>query len=297
MHVFGPESDPAEVQRAIEAGLPFWLDVPPDRFGAEHPAARALGVGGDRLRRLEQRADRSAVFVDDDRAAIVAAGARHDIGSVERVPVLILAGAAGLVTVRDTTCPALDHLRASPREVDALAVLDALADRTLTIAEGMEDEVEDAESGMLQVRSREPLVHITRLRQQVSDLVKIAREQRGMVERSQEDLADLPVRFGDAGRRVRDLVAHLARTTDAAASARQTIAEALNLYMSRTAENLTRIATVLLPLTVVSGFFGMNFGWMVDHIDSLWSFLVFGVGGMAAAVAGVRLYLRRKGYA
>jgi hypothetical protein len=35
----------------------------------------------------------------------------------------------------------------------------------------------------------------------------------------------------------------------------------------------------------------MNFLWMTDRIDSLWSFLVLGVGGLALSVAGARLYL------
>jgi magnesium transporter len=213
------------------------------------------------------------------------------------VPVLIVAGDTGIVTLRDEPCPELDHLRESPHDVDALTVVDALTDSLLDVAERLEDEVEDAENNILQTRSGRSLAQITGLRQQVSDLVKIAREQRGLVVRNRDELSGVPVRYGAADRRVRDLEGQLARATDAAQSARQTIAEALNLYLSTAAENLTRIATVLLPLTVVSGFFGMNFAWMVDHIDTFWSFAVFGIGGMVVAVAGVRLYLRRKGYA
>jgi magnesium transporter len=201
------------------------------------------------------------------------------------------------VTLRDPSFRAGGGGRGAPRDVDALGVIDALSDSLLAIADGMEEEVEEAENGILQTRSRQELAKLTALRQQVSDLLNIAREQRGLVERSQDELSGVPVRFGNAERRVRDLENHLARATDSAESTRQTIAEALNLYLSIAAENLTRIATVLLPLTVVSGFFGMNFTWMVDHIDSFWAFVGFGIGGMVGSVAGVRLYLGRKGYA
>jgi magnesium transporter len=297
MHVFDRDTDPAEVVRAIEAHEHFWLDLPMELFVPDHPVARALGIGPDKIERLRRRHGRSFAMVDDDHAVIVFSGAEREEDRIDRVEVVTIAHDDGLITLRDRPLASLDERRESPRDLDALGVLDALTDSLLSIAEQMEDEAEDGENRILQTRSRESLAQLTKLRQQISDLLRVAREQLGMVDRNQDELAEVPVAYGNAARRVRDLEGHLARVTDAAESTRQTVAEALNLYLSISAENLTRIATVLLPLTVVSGFFGMNFTWMVDHIDSLWAFLAFGVGGMIASVAGVRLYLGRKGYA
>jgi magnesium transporter len=198
--------------------------------------------------------------------------------------------------LRVGSCPQLDQMHDSPGDVDALRILDALTDSLLEVAEQMDERVDEAENTILQSRSGKTLPHVTELRQQLSDLLRIARDQSGMVARSEDELRRVPVRFGTGDRRVRDLEGHLARVVYLADSARQTIAETLNLYLSLAAENLTQIATFLLPLTVVSGFFGMNFGWMVSHIDSMWSFIVFGIGGMATSVGAVRLYLARKGY-
>ena len=49
-------------------------------------------------------------------------------------------------------------------------------------------------------------------------------------------------------------------------------------------KQLTLVATIFLPLTFITGFFGQNFGWLVRHIDSFGAFVVFGVGGLLVAV-------------
>ena len=40
------------------------------------------------------------------------------------------------------------------------------------------------------------------------------------------------------------------------------------------------VATFFVIATLITGFFGQNFGWLVDSIDSERDFLVYGVGGL-----------------
>jgi magnesium transporter len=59
---------------------------------------------------------------------------------------------------------------------------------------------------------------------------------------------------------------------------------------------LTVFATLFLPLTFITGFFGMNFAWLVAHIAPAWTFWVLAVGVMLGTTALQLLYYRRRGW-
>ena len=45
------------------------------------------------------------------------------------------------------------------------------------------------------------------------------------------------------------------------------------------------MATIFLPLTFVTGFFGMNFKWLTDGIDTPLAFWLLGIGLLVLGVA------------
>ncbi len=71
-----------------------------------------------------------------------------------------------------------------------------------------------------------------------------------------------------------------------------TVSNRLNVVMKQ----LTIIATIFLPLSFLTGFFGQNFSYLVRGIAPTWTFYVLGVGLDIVTVVFLAVYFRRKGW-
>jgi magnesium transporter len=101
----------------------------------------------------------------------------------------------------------------------------------------------------------------------------------------------------------RDVHDHVERVHDEIAAQRELLTIALDanlavltMRQNETTKRLTIIATIFLPLSFITGFFGMNFGFMVNHISSLWTFLVLGLGTLLVSCVALFAWFRRSGY-
>jgi magnesium transporter len=132
---------------------------------------------------------------------------------------------------------------------------------------------------------------------------KVITPQRDMFARAGDDIISLPGLQPGTRDYFRDVYDHLIRISDLIDSYRDLLTGAMDVYLS-TASNrlnaimkqLTIIATIFLPLAFVTGFFGQNFGWMVEHVDSLTAFLPLGGGGLLVPAVALLVYFRRAGF-
>ncbi len=91
--------------------------------------------------------------------------------------------------------------------------------------------------------------------------------------------------------RLYEQVNRLLASIDAALNA---MAMLLDLQLNERAYVVSVVATIFVPLTFITGFFGMNFGWMVDQIDTPIAFWLLGfIGPVAVALLCWRFLVRR----
>jgi magnesium transporter len=101
----------------------------------------------------------------------------------------------------------------------------------------------------------------------------------------------------------RDVYDHLIRISDLIDTYRDLLSSSMDVYLSTVSNRLNAvmkqlavIATVFLPLTFVTGFFGQNFGWMVGRIGGWPEFVGLGIGIEVVTLLALLAFFRRRGW-
>jgi magnesium transporter len=183
-------------------------------------------------------------------------------------------------------------------------VLDALTDSFFPVLEQLDDRIDELEDAMADRPRPADRQEIFALKRDLVAIRQRVNPQRDLLANGGELIQRLPGFVSDeAHDYFRDVYDHLLRIAEQLDSYREMLSGVLDIYLSTESNRLsevgtrlTIVATVFLPLTVVTGFFGQNFGWLTSRIDTLWTFLVFGIGGIALPLVILFVLLRRAGY-
>jgi magnesium transporter len=288
----------------------FWLDLDSPSEAETDAAGELLELHELALEDTREFNQRPKVDRYPERVLLVYFGAHvtpNGLG-VELVEVHLHISGGFLMTVRRSPCPELDELRGALSPEDAGAedyivyrVLDALTDALFPVVDHLEARIDGLEENVLRNTDRRQLGEIYRLKQEVQALQRKLVPQREQFPMAMGAILALPGLTRGSREYLRDIGDHLAqvtgellRQTDDLAALTSTYFNANQNRLNRLATRLTVLATFFLVWTLVTSFFGQNFGWLVDHIDTLEAFLIYGGLGLVLPTVVTAVYFWRR---
>jgi magnesium transporter len=291
----------------------FWLDV----AGADDATLTRLGERfGWHALALEDTisfGQRPKLDRYEDHMLIVFYGAHspaHEADEPDLIEVHVLVSGDWVVTVRRKPCDGLDALRTRLGENGnhneqfvVYRILDALTDTFFPVLESIDDAIDELEDAIVVKPDDEQLQRLFHLKRRLVTLRRIVTPQRDMAARTIDEIADLPGLEPGTRDSFRDVYDHLIRVSDMVDSYRDLLTSAMDVYLSTVSnrlnvvmKQLTVVATIFLPITALTGFFGQNFAWLVRSITSETDFLLYGVGGIVLSCVLLMLWFKRNDF-
>lgn len=309
MQILDASDQGFDVAGCLERDEFFWLDVPAPTDEQIDQLALQLGWHPLAVEDVKEFDQRPKLDDYEQHALLVYFGV--DPAEERLIEVLMFISGEWLVTIHRDTCHALDQLRermraGEPRTEEEIVyrVLDVLTDSFLPVLDRVDDEIDLLEEAVVDNAHSDQIGEVMALKRRVGPIRRVALVQRTLFHSVTDVIDRMPgLERDEARNEFRDIADHLAHIADMFDGFRDRLGSTLELYATQNAnrlnevtERLTLVATIFLPLSFIVGFFGQNFGWLTSHIDSLTTFLVWGVGGLVVPVAVMVTLFARAGW-
>jgi magnesium transporter len=290
--------------RALKARHePLWLDLrdPDDHDLAE--VGEVLGLHQLAIEDSREFGQRPKVNRYDDRLLLVFFGLHvKDDGTPSPVEVHIHVVSGCVLTIGRVPPAQLERVRDSLQPSSHCSqgelvyrVLDAMAD---SLTDGMETVAAQIDAFGQTIFTRPRASDRDRmavLRRTLNGLRRTLGVQRHVFDQATDQIAAIADDTEDIRSYLSDVGDHLWRALDDTEANREALQGMLETYSNEIQERLTIVATIFLPLTALTGFFGMNFNWMINHIGSTATFFGLGIGGLLASCLLIVIWLRHTG--
>jgi magnesium transporter len=302
----------AAVEELLAKGKFFWLDLDqPDDSDYTvlrdvfkfHPLA---------VEDSEHFGQRAKIDEYEDHIFMVVFGAAPEDDEDRLVEVHCFYSERCLVTVHRDEAPAFtdvrdrfvkrhEPVRHPPRLL--YQIVHSLVDSFFPILSDFDSRIDELEDQTFLNATDAQLQEIFEMKRLLVGLRKAVTPERDMFARVAGGIETLPGMTEDDERYFRDIYDHLIRITDLIDTYRDLLTSSMDVYLSTVSnrlnvvvKQLTIIATIFLPLTWLTGFFGQNFGFLVRHITGFPVFLTFGVAAELAAVVVLLVYFKKRGW-
>ncbi len=301
------EAGADEAARVATSGAGHaWIDIEGEGDAVTRGLLEPLGVHPLAIDDMIAEVNRPKVDNYGSYCYVVVHSARWDQDRPYLRELDVLLAPRLLVTYHDGATRSVDAAAAAlTRRPDLLArgpgallhfLLDVLADGYLPIMDRIGEEIDALQEQLFESASRATQLKIVNLKRGMSALRRVVGPQRDTVLALTRD--ELPGLGADIRPYYRDVFDRLARVNDLLDSYREEAGVLLDLRQSivsnrlnEVIKRLTVIATVGLPLTVITSYYGMNFalpeyGWKHPH------FYVVGLLALSGLLTWI--YLRRR---
>ncbi len=302
--------DRESIEKLLAGGSFFWVDV-------DQPVEEDYAVLRDvfkfhplAVEDSENFGQRAKLDDYDDFVFLVVYGAVPDDDRL--VEVHCFYSERFLVTVHRDEAPAFTDVRQRyvkrNKAVDDPAqllyrIIDALVDSFFPILADFDDRIDELENQTFLNAGDQQLQEIFRMKRLLVGMRKAITPQRDMFATLMGGVAELPGMTDEHERYFRDVYDHLIRISDLIDTYRDLLTSSMDVYLSTVSNRLNSVmkqlavvATIFLPLTFITGFFGQNFGWMVGRIQGGWAFFALGIGIELAAVAALFTLFKKRGW-
>jgi magnesium transporter len=202
--------------------------------------------------------------------------------------------------VRERLKTAKGRIRKMGADFLAYALIDSIVDRYFIVLESIGERFEDVEDEVVTVPDRSTLLDIYTLKREMLFLrqsVWPMREAVSVLERM-----DSPLIADNTKIYLRDVYDHTIQVIDNIETYRDMSASLLDTYLSSLSNKLNEIikvltvmSTVFIPMTFLTGLFGMNVAYMVKALEYNWAFPMILIMMLAIALT-MLTYFKKRGW-
>jgi magnesium transporter len=217
-----------------------------------------------------------------------------------------------LITVHRDDCPAFAAIRERYRKraqpvtdppLLLYRIVDGLVDSFFPMLAEFDDRIDELEDQIFLKANDEQLHEIFAMKRLLVGMRQVVTPQRDLFASVIGGVSDLPGMSEKEERYFRDVYDHLIRISDLIDTYRDLLTGTMDVYLSTVSNRLNDvmkqlaiIATIFLPLSFLTGFFGQNFGWLVDNVGSWQTFVALGLGTEILAIGGLLFMFKRRGW-